>query len=164
MKLKKDSLWIYISAATAPIILFIVIVLIWMNQSLNYKEYKFAFADSITFAQDNDSLKASFDGVSTKISYHNATSLYRIIAGGGFGMYEKIVPIDSPLLLDFGNGDIMKIWAKDRTTYLILYEKANGSEFFYSTLAISRLVCLERLVTPEWGNSLWEDKNIPTEQ
>ncbi len=121
MKFKKGNLWIYIAAAILPIAVFIIILLTWINSSLDYKEYKQSFADSISYAQDNDCLRAEYEGVSTKISYHNATSLYRIVTGGRFGEYEHNAPDEEPMLFDFGNGDTMKIWAKDRTTYLILY-------------------------------------------
>ncbi|MBN2879972.1 MAG: hypothetical protein JXN65_10150 [Clostridia bacterium] len=157
MKFKKDKLWVYILTALVPIIIFIIIVSVWMVDSLEYKEYKLNFADSITYAQDHDSFRAELNGESTKISYHNALAIYRAIVGGGFGQLELKVPEDPPIVFDFGNGDIMNIWAKDKTTYLVQYIPAHESKICYSTLGVSRYVCLERLISKEWGNSEWQE-------
>lgn len=156
LKYKSIPLWGYIVAAVVPILVFIAIVLAGVFTNLNYKDYKLAFADSITYSQEYDCLRADYNGVSTKLSHHNSAALYRIVVGSGFGSYEHTLPDSEVLLLDFGNGDIMNIWYRDSTSLTVQYIPFEGEEYLYSTLVISRFICLERLVSVEWANELWK--------
>ena len=60
------------------------------------------------------------------------------------------------MMLDFGNGDMMWLYKQDITTVVVWYIYADGDRKDYITTEITRMITFERLISEEWGNSLWE--------
>ncbi|MBN2879973.1 MAG: hypothetical protein JXN65_10155 [Clostridia bacterium] len=155
-KYRKVPLWIYITAATVPIVIFVLAVSASSNKLLGYNEFKTDFVSSVNYANENDSLRAKYDGINTKIIEENSQTIAETIMRGGFLVYEEPLPSSEPILFDFGNGDIMRIWRKDEESVIIQYVRSDNEEIIFATADICRFVDFERLISEDWGNPKWE--------
>jgi hypothetical protein len=129
------------------------------NSLMQFKRFKINFAETMAFAQDYNCLRAEYNGVSVRVNSQNATGIYHEVINGGFLFYVEKMPEDGGITLDFGNGDLMRLWSGGTSGILVKYTNTEGYEIYYRTRDISRFISLERLVSEKGSagpNELWD--------
>ena len=155
VKYKKTRLWVYVTLAVIPLVLFVggmIYSAIFMNI---FKDYILDFGQSVDYATDNDCMRAELNGVSTRVTAENADEIFLGIFDAGYYEYLDEAPTGDYLLLDFGDGNIMKIFYKDAESIIVDFIPLEGKEIIYSTRQVCRFVTFERLVSLQWGNEVW---------
>ena len=156
MKHRKIPLWILAALASIPIVLFVIAFAFSSDFMLDYKDFKIDLANSVNYANDNDSLRAEYQGTSTRVTVDNSQTIYETLTYGGTSFADEEMPEGEPILFDFGNGAIMKIWKRDAESVTVHYITPEEEEILFSTVELCRFTDFERLVSTDWGNSEWE--------
>ena len=155
MKFRYERPWIYGLIALIPTIIIAALFLWGVSYSFAYKNFKVEFVASVAYAQENDCLCARSGDEATRITSRNANSIFTEITGGGFAGYVKEAPKQDGLYLDFGDGATMQVWPDEASGLIVHYVNAD-TDYFFRTGSAARYINLERIVSTEWGNTLWE--------
>ena len=75
------------------------------------REFKDDLARDFAYAQANDCLTATENGVSTRLTSRNSDYIWREIAEGEFAGYKEDAMEEPVIELDFGNGSRLRICA-----------------------------------------------------
>jgi hypothetical protein len=121
-----------------------------------YKQFTESLYQSALYGIEHEYLRAVYQGVSTKLSEKNALQVFSAIVSSRFLNHKTDYDKTDEMILDFGNGDRMWLYKQDSTTVVICYINADGDRKDYITTEITRMITFERLISEEWGNSLWE--------
>jgi hypothetical protein len=145
----KRSTYKLVIITAIPIILLLAFVLafVWSGSHIyRYKTFKTNLAGSFAYAQDNNCLRAEQNGAAVRISRENADRIYKELVEGGFIVSDQDLPVDDGILLDFGQGDQLRVWPAEPSGIFIYYVTPGGEEFTVLTGEKSRFATLELLV------------------
>lgn len=74
---------------------------------------------STTYAYDNESLTATVDGRTYKVSAENMYGIFGYLSLNNSGRESDKVPAGEPVTLDYGNGSRMELWDLPQTAIII---------------------------------------------
>lgn len=151
------KLWRYILIAVVPFVVLAVIIINGYIVGNGYKEFTTDLYQSVKNGIETDSLRAEYMGVSTRLIEKNAFHIANSIASSRFVNYRKNYEITDEIFFDFGDGNRMWLYPYGNDRMLIHFIYADGTEKTYITKEVARIVDYERLVSVEWGNSLWNE-------
>ena len=147
------------------ILLIIVIAgaLIWMG-SLTYTYNRFTgdFRNCISYVENNDNMRADHEGISVHVSPKNAFFICNEIVNGGYIVNDFSIPQEEGLVLDFGNGYLLKVWEADTSGVNVLFIDPDQNEFKYQTSEITRyssLLILSSVKGANYPNEPWTSGN-----
>lgn len=154
---KSTSIWVYIVIAVVPMILVIAVFVNGLIKIADYKQFIIDLDNSFIYSMNNNSLRAEYNGIPTRINRENADLIFQEVSFSGYIFVKDEIKKPNPILLDFGNGDKLWLFKVNEESLIMTYIPANGKEKEYLTSKVSRLVTYEYLISEEWGNVLWED-------
>lgn len=116
--------------------------------------YRFAhflekFSECTSYARDEDSLIVEMDGKFFKVTDDNMQGIFNYITFNDYGKESKEFPEDEPIVLDYGNGAVIKFWSVPADKYtnssglFIHYEDTDGNSYSY----INYKMTLETIIT-----------------
>lgn len=154
-KSKRETIGWVIALAAVPFVAFVA-VLIWAyGYSYRYKEFKDDLARDFAYAQANDCLTATENGVSTRLTSRNSDYIWREIAEGEFAGHKEDAMEEPVIELDFGNGSRLRICAApdaDPDTRSVSVRLEREGEVRSIRVNGVRLLNIERLISVQWGN------------
>ncbi len=150
-------LWVYLLIAIVPFIVVAAIITNGFIVGKSYRDFTTDLYQSIKDGTSANSIRAVYNGESTRITEDNAFNIASAIDLSRFKFYRKKFDAIDEMYLDFGNGDTMWLYKIDSETMIIKYIYANGDTKVFSTTEITRMVTFERMVSVEWGNEIWID-------
>lgn len=103
-KSKRETIGWVIALAAVPFVAFVAVAIWAYGYSYRYKEFKDDLARDFAYAQANDCLTATENGVSTRLTSRNSDYIWREIAEGEFAGYKEDAMEEPVIELDFGNG------------------------------------------------------------
>ena len=156
MAWRESKLWIWIAVALLPFLVLVSLIIHSYRVGSGYKQFTENLYQSTMYGVENDCLRAEYQGESTKLSEKNALHVFSAIASSRFKNHKNDYDKTDEMTLDFGNGDRMWLYKQDSTTVVICYIYADGDRKDYITTEITRMITFEKLISEEWGNSLWE--------
>lgn len=112
-------------------------------------------ARDFAYAQANDCLTATENGVSTRLTSRNSDYIWREIAEGEFAGYKEDAMEEPVIELDFGNGSRLRICAApdaDPDTRSVNVRLEREGEVRSIRVNGVRLLNIERLISVQWGN------------
>ena len=145
---RKDA-WIW-TVALAALCFFVVVGVsaVWfLGYHGRFTRFVSRLSDSTTYAYNNDGLTAVVDGETFQVSYENMYGIFGYLSFSKSGRESSKVPDGEPVILDYGNGSLLKLWdlsADGRHHYLyVQYTDTDGDIYSY----ISYNTTLETVVT-----------------
>lgn len=156
MAWRESKLWIWIVVALLPFLVLASLIIHSYRVGSGYKQFTEDLYQSILYGIENNCLRAEYQGESTKLSEKNALHVFSAIASSRFINHKEDYDKTDEMILDFGNGDRMWLYKQDSTTVVICYFYGDGDRRDYITTEITRMITFEKLISEEWGNSLWE--------
>ena len=152
-----------VTGAVCAIMLLAVLVLAgWsVRQQLRFRAFVGDLSDGITYAYENDCLRAEVDGTQIRVSGKNIYKVYNYILQGKAGREQRQVPQEPcAASMEFGNGAALRLWAVDAgggsKNLLLSFQNPEGDTYTYTT---TRLL-LENFTT----NYLFPGSNEPWEE
>ncbi|MCM1241248.1 MAG: hypothetical protein NC314_00270 [Roseburia sp.] len=115
------------------IILFVVIFVSFswiLSYKIRYSSFVNKLTGSITYVNHNDSLKVYMDGKTLKLSEDNFTGFNTYLTMSGSGKESKKVPVEEPIIFDYGNGSSLRLWDIPADKY----SKRNGVFIQYTDM------------------------------
>ena len=88
-KSKRETIGWVIALAAVPFVAFVAVSIWAYGYSYRYKEFKDDLARDFAYAQANDCLTATENGVSTRLTSRNSDYIWREIAEGEFAGYKE---------------------------------------------------------------------------
>jgi len=128
----------------------------------SYNKFKSDFRNCILFVDNNDHMRADHDFISVHVSPRNAQFIYNELLNGGYYENDFITPQEDGLVLDFGNGYILKIWEAENSGVNVLFIDPDQNEFKYQTSEATRysaLLILSSIKGANYPNEPWTDAN-----
>ena len=107
------------------------------------------FAECNSYSEKEDSLTVEMDGKIYKVTDGNRQGIFNYIVLNNSGKESKKLPEEEPLVLDYGNGAVIKLWKVPPDKYtnssglFIHYEDTNGFSYSY----INYKMTLETIIT-----------------
>jgi len=154
---KGFPIWAYLVIAIVPIVVVVSIITSQTIKMAEYKEFIIELDNSFVYSMDNDSLRAEYNGVSTRVNKKNADLIFQEVHSSGFFIIKDEVEKPKYILLDFGNGDKLWLHHHDEESVIMQYVPVVGKEKKYLTSGITQIITFERLISTGWGNTPWED-------
>lgn len=155
-----------VTGAICAVLLLTVVVMVGiaLRNQLRFWNFVGNLSDGITYAYENDCLRAEVDGTQIRVSDKNMYKVYNYIVQGKAGREQRKLPQEPcGASLDFGNGATLRLWAVDakdssgRSKNLLLsFQDPEGNTYSYTT---SKLL-LENFTT----NYLYPGSNEPWEE
>ena len=137
--------------------------LIWMSSLMyTYNKFKSDFRNCILYVENNDYMRADHEGISVHVSPKNAVFIYNEIVNGGYIVNDFNIPQEEGLVLDFGNGYLLKVWEVDTSSVNVLFIDPDQNEFKYQTSEITRystLLILSSVKGANYPNEPWASGN-----
>lgn len=123
VKEKKDTKFMVFIVS---FIIFLAIILISFSWVLSYKVRYSNFinklTESIAYVNNNDSLKVYTDDKILKLSEDNFRGFNTYFTMSGSGKENKKIPEGDPIIFDYGDGSLLKLWDVPADKY----SKRNG--------------------------------------
>ena len=149
-KAKKDTKFTMIITVIIVIALVIIASFAW---SFGYR-YRFShflekFAECNSYSEKEDSLTVEMDGKNYKVTDDNRKGIFNYIVLNNSGKESKKLPEEEPVVLDYGNGAIIKLWKVPPDKYtnssglFLHYEDTDGYSYSY----INYKMTLETIIT-----------------
>ncbi len=154
---KPMTIWVYVAIATIPMILVISIFVNGLIKIADYKQFIMNLDNSFIYSMDNNSLRAEYNGVSTRVNYENADLIFQEVSFSGYLFIKDEEEKPEHILLDFGNGDELWLFYDSKESIIMRYVQPGKKDKAYLSRRITRLLTFEQLIDIEWGNSPWED-------
>ena len=154
-KSKRETIGWVIALAAVPFVAFVAVAIWAYGYSYRYKEFKDDLARDFAYAQANDCLTATENGVSTRLTSRNSDYIWREIAEGEFAGYKEDAMEEPAIELDFGNGSRLRICAApdaDPDTRSVNVRLEREGEVRSIRVNGVRLLNIERLISVQWGN------------
>lgn len=154
-KSKRETIGWVIALAAVPFVAFVAVSIWAYGYSYRYKEFKDDLARDFAYAQANDCLTATENGVSTRLTSRNSDYIWREIAEGKFAGYKEDAMEEPVIELDFGNGSRLRICAApdaDPDTRSVNVRLEREGEVRSIRVNGVRLLNIERLISVQWGN------------
>ncbi len=154
---KGIPIWALLIIVVTPMIILIGAFTIGLVKIADYKEFIRDLDNSIVYGIENDSIRAKFNGVSTRVSHVNADLIFQEVISSGYIFIREEKEKPKNIFLDFGNGGKMWIHYFNPETLIYRYIGPNGKEKKYLTNKITRFITFERLISTDWKNSPWDE-------
>ena len=154
-KSKRETIGWVIALAAVPFVAFVAVSIWAYGYSYRYKEFKDDLARDFAYAQANDCLTATENGVSTRLTSRNSDYIWREIAEGEFAGHKENAMEEPVIELDFGNGSRLRICAApdaDPDTRSVNVRLEREGEVRSIRVNGVRLLNIERLISVQWGN------------
>lgn len=154
-KSKRETVGWFIALAAVPFVAFVAVSIWAYGYSYRYKEFKDDLARDFAYAQANDCLTATENGVSTRLTSRNSDYIWREIAEGEFAGHKEDAMEEPVIELDFGNGSRLRICAApdaDPDTRSVSVRLEREGEVRSIRVNGVRLLNIERLISVQWGN------------
>ena len=154
-KSKRETIGWFIALAAVPFVAFVAVSIWAYGYSYRYKEFKDDLARDFAYAQANDCLTATENGVSTRLTSRNSDYIWREIAEGEFAGHKEDAMEEPVIALDFGNGSRLRICAApdaDPDTRSVSVRLEREGEVRSIRVNGVRLLNIERLISVQWGN------------
>lgn len=154
-KSKRETIGWVIALAAVPFVAFVTVSIWAYGYSYRYKAFKDDLAQDFAYAQTNDCLTATENGVSTRLTSRNSDYIWREIAEGEFAGYKEDAMEEPVIELDFGNGSRLQICAApdaDPDTKSVSVRLEREGEVRSIRVNGVRLLNIERLISVQWGN------------
>lgn len=154
-KSKRETIGWIIALAAVPFVAFVTVSIWAYGYSYRYKAFKDDLARDFAYAQENDCLTATENGVSTRLTSRNSDYIWREIAEGEFAGYKEDAMEEPVIELDFGNGSRLRICAApdaDENTKSVSVRLEREGEVRSIRVNGVRLINIERLISVQWGN------------
>lgn len=154
-KSKRETIGWVIALAAVPFVAFVAVSIWAYGYSYRYKEFKDDLARDFAYAQANDCLTATENGVSTRLTSRNSDYIWREIAEGEFAGHKEDAMEEPVIELDFGNGSRLRICAApdaDPDTGSVSVRLEREGEVRSIRVNGVRLLNIERLISVQWGN------------
>lgn len=154
-KSKRETIGWFIALAAVPFVAFVAVSIWAYGYSYRYKEFKDDLARDFAYAQANDCLTATENGVSTRLTSRNSDYIWREIAEGEFAGHKEDAMEEPVIELDFGNGSRLRICAApdaDPDTRSVNVRLEREGEVRSIRVNGVRLLNIERLISAQWGN------------
>lgn len=154
-KSKRETIGWVIALAAVPFVAFVAVSIWAYGYSYRYKEFKDDLARDFAYAQANDCLTATENGVSTRLTSRNSDYIWREIAEGEFAGHKEEAMEEPVIELDFGNGSRLRICAApdaDPDTRSVNVRLEREGEVRSIRVNGVRLLNIERLISVQWGN------------
>ena len=154
-KSKRETIGWFIALAAVPYVAFVAVSIWAYGYSYRYKEFKDDLARDFAYAQANDCLTATENGVSTRLTSRNSDYIWREIAEGEFAGHKEDAMEEPVIELDFGNGSRPRICAApdaDPDTRSVSVRLEREGEVRSIRVNGVRLLNIERLISVQWGN------------
>ena len=154
-KSKRETIGWVIALAAVPFVAFVAVSIWAYGYSYRYKEFKDDLARDFAYAQANDCLTATENGVSTRLTSRNSDYIWREIAEGEFAGHKEDAMEEPVIELDFGNGSRLRICAApdvDPDTRSVNVRLEREGEVRSNRVNGVRLLNIERLISVQWGN------------
>lgn len=156
-KSKRETIGWVIALAAVPFVAFVAVSIWAYGYSYRYKEFKDDLARDFAYAQANDCLTATENGVSTRLTSRNSDYIWREIAEGEFAGHKEDAMEEPVIELDFGNGSRLRICAApdaDPDTRSVNVRLEREGEVRSIRVNGVRLLNIERLISVQWGNEV----------
>ena len=154
-KSKRETIGWVIALAAVPFVALVAVAIWAYGYSYRYKAFKDDLARDFAYAQANDCLTATENGVSTRLTSRNSDYIWREIAEGEFAGYKEDAMEEPVIELDFGNGSRLRICAApdaDPDTRSVNVRLEREGEVRSIRVNGVRLLNIERLISVQWGN------------
>lgn len=154
-KSKRETIGWVIALAAVPFVAFVAVSIWAYGYSYRYKAFKDDLARDFAYAQANDCLTATENGVSTRLTSRNSDYIWREIAEGEFAGHKEDAMEEPVIELDFGNGSRLRICAApdaDPDTRSVSVRLEREGEVRSIRVNGVRLLNIERLISVQWGN------------
>ena len=154
-KSKRETIGWFIALAAVPFVAFVAVSIWAYGYSYRYKAFKDDLARDFAYAQANDCLTATENGVSTRLTSRNSDYIWREIAEGEFAGHKEDAMEEPVIELDFGNGSRLRICAApdaDPDTRSVNVRLEREGEVRSIRVNGVRLLNIERLISAQWGN------------
>ena len=154
-KSKRETIGWVIALAAVPFVAFVAVSIWAYGYSYRYKEFKDDLARDFAYAQANDCLTATENGVSTRLTSRNSDYIWREIAEGEFAGHKEDAMEEPVIELDFGYGSRLRICAApdaDPDTRSVNVRLEREGEVRSIRVNGVRLLNIERLISVQWGN------------
>ena len=154
-KSKRETIGWVIALAAVPFVAFVAVSIWAYGYSYRYKAFKDDLARDFAYAQTNDCLTATENGVSTRLTSRNSDYIWREIAEGEFAGHKEDAMEEPVIELDFGNGSRLRICAApdaDENTKSVSVRLEREGEVRSIRVNGVRLINIERLISVQWGN------------
>lgn len=154
-KSKRETIGWVIALAAVPFVAFVAVSIWAYGYSYRYKAFKDDLARDFAYAQANDCLTATENGVSTRLTSRNSDYIWREIAEGEFAGHKEDAMEEPVIELDFGNGSRLRICAApdaDPDTKSVSVRLEREGEVRSIRVNGVRLLNIERLISVQWGN------------
>ena len=149
-KAKKDTKFTMIITIIIVIALIIIASFAWsFGFRYRFSHFLEKFAECNSYSEKEDSLTVEMDGKIYKITDDNRQGIFNYIVLNNSGKESKKLPEDKPLVLDYGNGAVIKLWKVPPDKYsnssglFIHYEDMDGYTYSY----INYKMTLETIIT-----------------
>lgn len=147
---KRDTKLIIVIMMTVIVSFIAVGSFIW-SCGFHYRFSHFLekFAECTAYAREEDSLIVEMDGKLFKVTDDNRQGIFNYITFNDYGKEIKKLPEDEPIVLDYGNGAVIKFWSVPADKYanssglFIHYEDIDGNSYSY----INYKMTLETIIT-----------------
>ena len=146
-KSKRETIGWVIALAAVPFVAFVAVSIWAYGYSYRYKEFKDDLARDFAYAQANDCLTATENGVSTRLTSRNSDYIWREIAEGEFAGHKEDAMEEPVIELDFGNAP-----DADPDTRSVSVRLEREGEVRSIRVNGVRLLNIERLISVQWGN------------
>ena len=145
------------------VIIVIAGAVIWMGSlTYSYNRFKGDLRNCILYVEINDNMRADHKGISVHVDPRNANFIYSEIVNGGYFVNDFSIPKEEGLVLDFGNGYILKVWEVEASCVNILFIDPDQNEFKYQTSELTRYSALLQLTSVKgaaYPNEPWASGN-----
>lgn len=154
-KREKDTrMWIMVGALVCVCAVVAASVVWFLGYQGRFTEFVGKLSASTTYAFKNDGLTATVDGRTYKVSEENMYGIYAYLSLNKSGRESRRVPEGEPVVLDYGNGTMLKLWdieAGERHHYLFIqYTDIKGDIYSYISYKTTLETVVVRYLT--YGN------------
>lgn len=147
---KKDTKFTLIVIFIIMIALIIIGSFAWsFGFRYRYSHFLSKFSECTSYASKEESLIAEMDGKLLRVTNDNMQGIFNYITINGYGKENKELPEEEPIVLDYGNGAVIKLWSIPPDKYsqssglFIQYEDTYGDSYSY----INYKMTLETIIT-----------------
>ena len=153
-KTGKDSrIWITLAVLVCAIAVVAASVVWFLGYHGRFTEFVGKLSASTTYASKNGGLIATVDGKTYKVSEENMYGIFAYISLNKSGRESKKAPEGEPVILDYGNGMMLKLWDMplDGHHYLFIqYTDIYGDIYSYISYKTTLDTVIARYLT--YGN------------
>lgn len=147
---KKDTRFILVIIIIITISLIVIGSCAWsFGFRYRFSHFLQKLSECTSYAKEEDSLIVEMDGKFLKITNDNMQGIFNYITLNSYGKESKDFPEGEAIVLDYGNGAIIKLWSVPADKYsnssglFVQYEDTDGNSYSY----INYKMTLDTIVT-----------------